>query len=462
MLRSTSNIAVVSTRRAGFRQVISLFNGSQPLEYSYIQQVSLLHTSRSLNKEQKKDETKSDNKHNQKEDTKAPPPPNDGRSPLSIFRDTFKKEWEKSAELQDNIKTLQDASGRLGESEAYKKAREAYIKAQKGSTIVGKTLKKTGEAVEDIAVKAWDSDIGKATRDTAVKTAKKIDETLEPVRQTKIYKDVSEVIDDGDSSKYGGFITKEERRLKREKALATGERIRAVKSNEEAGTALVATNIESKESLGKKVEDFKEKTVVGRSLHNAKVKLWDESENPLIVFLRKITGKIGRFFAETESGRVYTQFKLMDPNFNNASFTKHLREYVVPEILEAYIRGDEAVLKKWFSEAPFNVYAAQQKMFKEKAIFSEGRILDIRGVEIVSAKLLQPQDIPVLVVGCRAQEINVYKKIKTGEIAAGSEDNILMSSYAMVFTRDPEQIDDEETEGWKILEFVRGGSRQFT
>lgn len=152
----------------------------------------------------------------------------------------------------------------------------------------------------------------------------------------------------------------------------------------------------------------------------------------------------------------------MDPNFNNASFTKHLREYVVPEILEAYIRGDEAVLKKWFSEAPFNVYAAQQKMFKEKAIFSEGRILDIRGVEIVSAKLLQPQDIPVLVVGCRAQEINVYKKIKTGEIAAGSEDNILMSSYAMVFTRDPEQIDDEETEGWKILEFVRGGSRQFT
>jgi len=67
-----------------------------------------------------------------------------------------------------------------------------------------------------------------------------------------------------------------------------------------------------------------------------------------------------------------------------------------------------------------------------------------------------------LVISCRAQEINLYRKSKTGEIAAGSEDNILMSTYAMVFTRDPEQIDDDETEGWKILEFVRGGSRQFT
>lgn len=384
------------------------------------------------------------------------------RSPAQIFRDTFKKEWQKSQELQDNIKTLQDASGRLGESEAYKKAREAYVKAQKGSTIVGKTLKKTGETVEDIASKAWESEIAKSTRQAASATAKKIDESLEPVRQTKIYKDVSEVMDDGNSSRYGGFITKEQRRLKREQDLLSGKRPRAVKGNEEAGTALVATNIEAKESFGKKVEDFKEKTLVGRALHRVKSKLWDESGNPLIVFLRKIFNKIGGFFAETEAARVLGQFKMMDPTFTNDSFTKHLREYIIPEILEAYVKGDEKVLKKWFSEAPYNVYAAQQKAFREQQLFADGRILDIRGVEIVSAKMLPPQDIPVLVVGCRAQEIHLYRKAKTGEVAAGHESNIMMSSYAMVFTREQEQIDDEETEGWKILEFVRGGSRQFT
>ncbi|EJS43309.1 tim44p [Saccharomyces arboricola H-6] len=384
------------------------------------------------------------------------------RSPLQIFRDTFKKEWEKSQELQENIKTLQDASGKLGESEAYKKAREAYLKAQRGSTIVGKTLKKTGETVEHIATRAWESELGKNTRKAASATAKKLDESFEPVRQTKIYKEVSEVIDDGESSRYGGFITKEQRRLKREKDLASGKRHRAVKSNDEAGTAVVATNIESKQSFGKKVEDFREKTVVGRSIQSLKTRLWDESENPLIVVMRKVTNKVGGFFAETESSRVYSQFKMMDPTFSNENFTRHLREYIVPEILEAYTKGDVKVLKKWFSEAPFNVYAAQQKIFKEQDVYADGRILDIRGVEIVSAKLLAPQDIPVLVVGCRAQEINLYRKKKTGEIAAGDEANIMMSSYAMVFTRDPEQVDDDETEGWKILEFVRGGSRQFT
>lgn len=261
--------------------------------------------------------------------------PQGQRSPLQIFRETFKQEWEKSKELQDNIKTLQDASGKLGESDAYKKAREAYLRAQKGSTIVGKTLKKTGETVEDIAVKAWESELGKTTRKAMNATAQKIDESFEPVRQTKVYKDVSEVIDDGESSRYGGFITKEQRRLKKEQDLASGKRPKAVKSNDEAGTALVATNIEAKESFSKKIEDFKEKTPTGRKIHEMKVRLWDESENPLIVLLRTIGNKVGGIFAETESARVMGQFKMLDPNFNTESFTKHLREYIIPEILEA-------------------------------------------------------------------------------------------------------------------------------
>ena len=384
------------------------------------------------------------------------------QSPLDVFRDTFKKEWEKSKELQDNIKALQDASGRLSESEAYKKAREAYVKAQKGSTIVGKAMKKTGEKMEDMALRAWESDIAKSTRKVASDTAKRIDESLEPVRQTQIYKDVSEVLDDGDSSQYGGFINKEERKLRRERALQTGRHVRPVKGNEDVGTALVATNIESKESFGQKLEDFQEKTIIGQKLRLMKTKLWDENENPLIVMMRKVNNKVSGFFAETEAARVIRQFKLMDSTFDTLSFTRHMREYVVPEILEAYIKGDEKVLKKWLTEAPFNVYEAQQKVFREQGLFSDGRILDIRNVEIVSAKLLQPQDIPVLVVSCRAQEINLYKRIKTGEIAAGSESNILMSTYVMVFARDVDHIDDEETEGWQILEMVSGGSRPFT
>ncbi|CAI7251181.1 CPS_collapsed_G0027960.mRNA.1.CDS.1 [Saccharomyces cerevisiae] len=127
----------------------------------------------------------------------------------------------------------------------------------------------------------------------------------------------------------------------------------------------------------------------------------------------------------------------MDPTFSNESFTRHLREYIVPEILEA--------------EAPFNVYAAQQKIFKEQDVYADGRILDIRGVEIVSAKLLAPKTSQSWWSGVEHKKSTFTGKKKTGEIAAGDEANILMSSYAMVFTRDPEQIDDDETEGWEDL-----------
>ncbi|SSD61040.1 probable Mitochondrial import inner membrane translocase subunit TIM44 [Saccharomycodes ludwigii] len=434
MLRTTNTINRVTIKQSSTTKILR----TNPSILSFIplqqkQQHTYLHTSQSLYA-------------------------NGGKSPLDVFRETFKQEWNQSKELQDNIKQLQDASGRLADNETLKKAREA---TQRSSTILSKTLKKTGEKLDSVATKAWDSEVGKGTRKIVNATAETIDENvIEPVKNTKVYKEVSSTLSDGSSTAYGGFLTKEEREFKRQEALRN--RKMATKSNEDAGTALVATDIESKQDFTKKLQDFQTKTTVGRGLHHFKIKFWDESENPLIVLLRTIKNKVsGFFFAETEASKVMGQFHLMDPTFNLEDFNKYLREFVVPEVLEAYIKGDEKVLKTWFSEAPFNVYSAQKKFYTQQGLFSDGRILDIRGVEIVSAKML-PADIPVLVVGCRAQEIHLYRNVKTGEIAAGTESNIMLSSYAMVLTRDPEHVDDKLTEGWKIMEFVRGGSRSFT
>jgi import inner membrane translocase subunit TIM44 len=54
----------------------------------------------------------------------------------------------------------------------------------------------------------------------------------------------------------------------------------------------------------------------------------------------------------------------------------------------------------------------------------DGTILDIRSVDIVSARLLPQIDIPVFVVSFRTQEVHVYRDIKTDEIKAGVEDRI--------------------------------------
>ncbi|PVH14428.1 uncharacterized protein CXQ87_002562 [Candidozyma duobushaemuli] len=390
---------------------------------------------------------------------------NQGKSPLEVFFNTFKTEIKKSSELKDNIKALQDETGRVAESDAFKKAKEAYDRAQKGSSAAGKMAKKTATAVGGAAYKAWESPVGKGVRLTVKTGADAADKAFDPVRQTQVYKDVSDVIDDGSSNMYGGFLTKEQREALRKKELQDrllkGKVWKPVKENENSSGALVATEHKARgPSASERWEQFKLKNPVGRGIVYLKEK-WEDSENGLIALIRTIIEKVTGFFSETEQAKVIKQFRMMDPNFRVTDFTKTLTNYIVPELLDAYIKNDAEVLKSWLSEAPFNVWQANNKQFIQQGLFSDGRILDIRGVDIVTCKNLQPNDTPVIVVSCRAQEVHLYRKAKTGEVAAGTPDHIQMSTYAMVFTRVPEEMDNDVTEGWKVIEFARGGSRPF-
>ncbi|KAG7835875.1 hypothetical protein KL941_000827 [Ogataea angusta] len=379
------------------------------------------------------------------------------KSPIQVFVDTFRSELKKSTELTDQIKQLKSATDEMGESEAFKKAKEAYNAAQKSSGALAKGVHKTAEVVGDVAHKAWESPVGKGVRTTVEKTAETVDQVIEPIRKTKTYQEVTKSLDEG-ASKYGLYESKEQRRLRRLRELEN--KPKAIKRDEEAGTAIVATNIKSESSIKDKIK-IKPNSAIGRLLVVLREK-WEEAENPLLVLIRTVIDKIGSFFAETEGARVIKAFRELDPNFNTESLTKQLREYIVPEVLEAYITGEEKVLKTWLSEAPFNIIAAQQKQLRDQGLISDGRILDVRDVQIVSSRMLEPNQIPVFVVSARVQEVNLYRKAKTGEVVAGTEEDILLSAYALVITRVPEEIDNPETEGWKILEFVRGGSRKFT
>ncbi|RKP32064.1 TIM44 subunit of mitochondria import inner membrane translocase [Metschnikowia bicuspidata] len=388
-----------------------------------------------------------------------------GKSPMQVFFETFKDEVKKSNELKQDIKALQDETGRVADSEAFKKAKEAYDRAQRGSSAAGKIAKQTVEMVGDVTQKAWESPVGRGVRTTVRTGAEVADKAFEPVRKTQLYKDIGNVIDDGSSTAYGGYLTKEQREALRQKELELKAQDKnawkIVKENTEAGGALV--RIDAKPSgprLGEKWEEFKSQNPVGRGFVVVKEK-WDESENGLVSLLRAIFLKISWFFSETEQAQVVKRFRRMDPSFRITDFTRTLTNYIVPEILEAYVTNDQKVLKKWFSPVPYESWGALHKQIVQQGLFSDSRILDIRGVEVVTCKILEPNDIPVIVASCRAQEIHLYRDAKTGEIKAGAEDHIQMSTYAMVFTRVQENMDDEMTEGWTAVEFVRGGSRPF-
>lgn len=61
---------------------------------------------------------------------------------------------------------------------------------------------------------------------------------------------------------------------------------------------------------------------------------------------------------------------------------------------------------------------------------------------------------PVLVVSFVTQEILLFRNIKTGEIAVGADNRVEQCNYAAVLTRMEEDLADEITGGWKVVEVL--------
>jgi import inner membrane translocase subunit TIM44 len=183
--------------------------------------------------------------------------------------------------------------------------------------------------------------------------------------------------------------------------------------------------------------------------------VYRESENPLIETARSITDRITGFFAENETAMVIKRFREMDPNFQIEPFLTEMREYILPEVLDAYVKGDIAVLKEWLSAAQYSVYAALMQQYQAAGLKSDGKIVDIRGVDVLNAKLLEPGEIPVFILTCRTQEVHVYRNAKSGELASGMDDKVQQVTYAIGVTRIPEDVNNPETRGWRLIELQK-------
>ena len=66
-------------------------------------------------------------------------------------------------------------------------------------------------------------------------------------------------------------------------------------------------------------------------------------------------------------------------------------------------------------------------------------------------KILE-NEIPVFVVTFATQEMLLFRNAKTREIVVGAEDRVEQCHYAAVVTRVEEELDNELTGGWKVIE----------
>lgn len=180
------------------------------------------HTSQN---EQKKDEEGKqegkeegeEEKSKEKKDDLPPPPPHGDKTPWQVFMDTMQSELKASKEWNEGTKAIADSANRFAESDQVRKTREAYEKTSGAvSQTASRVVKSTATAVGKGAAWTWDTPVMKGVRKGANVTGEALDKATKPIRDTEAYKSVKETLDDGSSSRYGGWQEKEERRKWRE------------------------------------------------------------------------------------------------------------------------------------------------------------------------------------------------------------------------------------------------------
>ena len=78
---------------------------------------------------------------------------------------------------------------------------------------------------------------------------------------------------------------------------------------------------------------------------------FDESENLIISSIRSVTQTVGSWFDENETAQVTRLMRILDPSFDRESFERELREYIVPEVVDAYLTADREALRAWCGDA---------------------------------------------------------------------------------------------------------------
>ncbi|ORX60687.1 TIM44 subunit of mitochondria import inner membrane translocase [Hesseltinella vesiculosa] len=395
-------------------------------------------------------------------------------SPVKVFIKTIKEQLQKNKEMQDGVKTLQDESGRLADSEALKKAKEMFAKAKAQQTEGQKRLKEATEKFSETAgrvgaqvneqwKKAADTEFVKETSENIKKAAESINKQAEPLKNSEVAGKISEsfrtVVKD-ESGRYTGFVDKETRRKMREQAqqgeAAAGSK--RVQENPEAGANIVIhKDSKWKESWNK----FKEDSPIMQGIFRAR-RNYEESDNIFVSYTRAFTDRVsetvGSIFEESDQAQAIRVFQTIDPTFNMEKFMKEARSYIIPELMEAYLKGDVETLKLWCSEATYNVLTAVIQAQMQQGLISDCKIQDLRDVDLVAAKILE-NDVPVLVLSFRTQEIILFRNAKSGEVAYGKEDHIEQVTYACVLTKEPEDLQNPVTAGWRIIDMAKHDSR---
>lgn len=187
---------------------------------------------------------------------------------------------------------------------------------------------------------------------------------------------------------------------------------------------------------------------------------YDESDNPVVRASRFVTDTVtdivGGLFQKTELSETLTEICKLDPSFNKEEFIRLCERDIIPNILEAIIRGELEILRDWCHEAPYNVISTPLKEALTRGLIFNSKILDIDKTDLIMGKMMEQG--PVLIISFQAQQI-ICMCDKNGTVVEGDPEKILRVNYVWALCRDATELNPRAA--WKLLDMSANISEQF-
>ncbi|TPX39148.1 hypothetical protein SeLEV6574_g07409 [Synchytrium endobioticum] len=380
------------------------------------------------------------------------------------FVKSIRKQVEENKEFQKSVKQLSAETSKITDSDMMQAAAKA---AQKGA----ESTSKLAQSVKATAEKVVESESFKKSVESVSNVADKVGETVskvtDPIMDTPVVKIIQKEIAQNENPRYMEYKPKDVRDKERAERLAEARAANPfspdaslpVSANLDAGGSVVQHK-ESKWSEAWK--SFKEHNPLTKTLLQAHRSI-EESDSPFMDRVRGIMYTVQGAFEETEQAQVVKALQAVEPGFSIDKFIREATRWMIPDVMETYLRSDRIGLKDWVNDVTYSILDVGIKAQETAGLLSDCRLLDLRNVELAQAKLLE-NGIPVLVLTFRTQEVLVFRDRLTGATKLGSEDQIMHAAYAVVMTKDqvldPTTPVNTRTNGWRVTEMVKQDSRQ--
>ncbi|XP_014071726.1 mitochondrial import inner membrane translocase subunit TIM44 [Salmo salar] len=387
------------------------------------------------------------------------------------FLDNLKQELSKNKEMKENIKKFREEAKKLEESEALKQARRKYqtIESEtvKTSEVLKKKLGTFSETVKEGLEEVSRTDIGRKIKEgveEAAKTAKTSAESVsksgEKLGKTGAFRAISQGIESvkkeiDDLNQSGPYRAPKRLRKRSDFSSKAAENENKVfEANEEA----MGVVLHKDSKWYAQWKDFKDNNMVFNRFFEMKMK-YDESENALVRASRAVTDKmtdlLGGLFSKTEMSEVLTEILKVDPSFDKDVFLKQCELDIIPNVLEAMIRGELEVLKDWCYEATYSQLAHPIQQAKAMGLHFHSKILDIDNIDLAMGKMMEQG--PVLIITFQAQLVMVIRNTK-GDVIEGDPDKVLRMMYVWALCRDQEELNPYAA--WRLLDISASSTEQ--